>query len=192
MAEPLKEQTARPQEEMAGTGGTRHLGAALLPPGCPPSAQEREQRGRGALPGRERCPGFGSWKPPLAGSPVRAAPTSAASHYAQGPQSMPRWRPPPQSRLCLQTSPSSRYLPGWSCAGRAHPAGGTSPRPPRGPAFAFLPLPGLLWAAGGLALLPGIVREAFNTSQCTPGGPSPVPSNVEPGPARFLCVQSVW
>lgn len=69
MAEPLKEQTARPQEEMAGTGGTRHLGAALLPPGCPPSAQEREQRGRGALPGRERCPGFGQLETPSCWQP---------------------------------------------------------------------------------------------------------------------------
>ena len=73
--------------------------------------------------------------------------------------------------------------------GGVRPAG-TSPRPPaRRPAIAFLPLPGSLWAPPDLALLPGIVREAFNTSKPTPGRPPP-PSPVTWNPDRpgfYVC-----
>lgn len=152
-------------------------GAALLPDAHPPSAQEREeQRGRGALLGRETSPGFCRWKSLFLAALGSAAPSSAGSDYdySHGLQSMLRWRSPPQSRLCLQTSLPSRYLPGWSCLGWGAPSR-DEPPPARRPAIAFLPLPGSLWAPPDLALLPGVVREAFNTLKRTPGRPPPTP-----------------
>ena len=171
------ERVARPHEEDTGWqglwGDTAHPKGKACPP--TPAAQERDsQWSRGARLGGETSSGSCHWKPLfLAAPPQLVLITLTGSRACCGGAPSP-----PQSRPCRQTSPCFPLPARLGCArgARLHPT-----PPARRPAMAFLLLPGSLRAPPGPALLPGIVRAAFNTSKPT----LPVPSNVEPRPAGF-------
>lgn len=147
----------------------------------------------GELPLRRAIPSFCAGKSLSLAALGQAAPSSAGSDYSRELESVLRWRPPPQSCLRLQTSPPLCYLPVWGCVGWGAPlppAGRAPARPPAGPPLPFFLCQAHSGHSWALALLPGIVREASNTSKSTRGrgGSSPSPLTWNPDdPGFYVC-----